>query len=98
MRSSVVLVSLSLLAAAPVAASPLGAPDPWTPYSVSQFDGPSRGDVPQVTGLYQTRTSMERLRQVCSSTAKRDRQTCDRAWREINAAYAQIKAEKAAAR
>jgi hypothetical protein len=39
---------------------------------------------------------MERLRMVCSSSLLRDRSTCARAWREINAAYAQLQASRRA--
>lgn len=91
MRVTAAALALTLLSA-PAAALPRGSPAPATPTDVDRFNGPSPGDIPPGTGLPLQRTAIERLRQVCGSSSLRDRRTCTRAWSEINAAYAQIRA------
>jgi hypothetical protein len=56
-------------------------------------------DNPAERELYRdgSATALQRLARVCNGTAVRDRLTCDRAWREINAAYADLQTRKAAA-
>lgn len=95
MRFVASALSLTLLLSAPAAALPLGAPTPPGPTDVDRFNGPSTGNLER-TGLFTQKTAMERLRQVCSSSALKDRRTCDRAWKEINAAYAQLQTSRAA--
>ena len=94
MRLVALSLGLALLAAVPVSAHPLGSPTPASPTDVDRFNGPNVGNVPEGSGLYPQRTAMERLRQVCGSSALRDRRTCTRAWQEINAAYAQLQAKR----
>ena len=57
-------------------------------------------DNPAIRGLYAngSRTQLARLQQVCQGQSLKDRKTCNRAWAEINAAYAQLQARKTPAR
>jgi hypothetical protein len=96
MRLASAALALTLLSAAAASAQPLGSPAPPTPYDVDRFNGPNLGETPVGSGLPPQRTAMERLRSVCNSSLLRDRSTCRQAWREINAAYAQLQAERRA--
>lgn len=94
MRLFALTLGLAVLSAVPASAQSLGSPAPATPADVDRFNGPNLGNVPEGSGLPPQRTAMERLRQVCGSSALRDRRTCTRAWQEINAAHAQLQSRR----
>lgn len=55
-------------------------------------------DDPTLASLYpySGKAPLQRLQKLCSSEKRSDRQTCNQAWREINAAYAKLKSGQAA--
>jgi hypothetical protein len=91
------LAALAFLAAAAL-------PAPALAQSQDQFGNivpPSLNyDNPAMRDLYANGsfTRLARLQQVCQGQSLKDRKTCNRAWAEINAAYAQLQTRKARTR